>query len=285
MGYEPRPERKPVFLSGLPFSWNGDDGRCVCYRDAERLINADTEAKRSRIFDDLSPVFSDSAADEAMKDVEAARFVLIRALEAKCLIGSNFVCAKSLENLGVSLSDASGAGEGRTGARPKRPAPIDGRAFRASLSFSLDAPAYASYLKAACRSSDHWGFSKKSRRLPLFEFQMGLYPDSDAGMNECLRDLVDGLFSLHLCDVRTVSVDGGREARIADTAISAIWWAALDRLRDGRLGKCKACRRPFIAGRERGSKRAFCSDACRQWASVNRGLRDTDTARFPGVFG
>lgn len=94
---------------------------------------------------------------------------------------------------------------------------------------------------------------------------LGYFERSAEGARKCLSDLVDRLFTLHLADVRTVSLGGGRECRIVATGISSLWWCAIDSLRDGRLGACEVCGKPYVARGERGKPRKYCSDACRQW--------------------
>lgn len=94
---------------------------------------------------------------------------------------------------------------------------------------------------------------------------LGYYERSAEGAAKCLSDLVDRLFTLHMADVRTVSLCGGQECRIIATGISSLWWCAIDSLRDGRLGACEVCGKPYVARGERGKPRKYCSDACRQW--------------------
>ena len=94
---------------------------------------------------------------------------------------------------------------------------------------------------------------------------LGYFERSAEGARKCLSDFVDRLFTLHMADVRTVSLGGGRECRIVATGISSLWWCAIDSLRDGRLGACEVCGKPYVARGERGKPRKYCSDACRQW--------------------
>ncbi len=102
---------------------------------------------------------------------------------------------------------------------------------------------------------------------------LGFYEDNEAGARKCLSTLVDRLFTLHLNDVKTVSFDGGQEARIITTGISALWWCALDSMRDGRLGICEVCGKPYVARGERGKPRKYCSEACRQWNKNHPGQK------------
>lgn len=94
---------------------------------------------------------------------------------------------------------------------------------------------------------------------------LGAFEASTHGAIDCLKSLVDALFSIHLNGMRVICVDGGTEAMKSDCALSSLWWLALDSLREGRVGLCKSCGRPFIAYRERGKKRVYCSDACKGW--------------------
>lgn len=102
---------------------------------------------------------------------------------------------------------------------------------------------------------------------------LGYYEDNEAGARKCLNSLVDRLFTLHLNDVKTVSVDGGQEARIITTGISSLWWCALDSMRGGRLGICEVCGKPYVARGERGKPRKYCSEACRQWNKNHPGQK------------
>lgn len=108
----------------------------------------------------------------------------------------------------------------------------------------------------------------------------GFYPESDKGVKLALQSIADGLFTLHLIDVRTISANGGQEGRSIATGLSSLWWCALDALRVGRLGACAVCGRPFITNNERGKKRKYCSEACRQWNKIHPGeKRRPDTRR------
>lgn len=279
----------------------------ITYEIAEQLINADTERKVSKLFSGVSPLFSnDPVSEETIQDVEAARHVLIEALEARYYIGTKFVSESLLCSLGVSVMNLDGEKskwfhktqkeiasrfDGRdrrlfevfSGDTTKRIMNIAGDAFGASFSLYVESKPYGSYLKQACERVPNWSAFNVEDVL-IVELHMGFYEYSESGFSECLRDLVDGLFSLHLHDLRTVSANGGEEKRVADTALTSIWWATLDKLRDGRLGKCKACGKPFIAKRERGSKRMYCCDACRQRkAPLKSKDQSTETALRTGV--
>ena len=76
--------------------------------------------------------------------------------------------------------------------------------------------------------------------------------------------------TLHMDDMRTIVVDG-QEVRSIATGIGSLWWSALDAMRIGRLGACEVCGKPFITNNERGKKRKYCSEACKQWRKVHPG--------------
>lgn len=99
---------------------------------------------------------------------------------------------------------------------------------------------------------------------------MGYYEDSESGARRALSNLCDLLMTLHLGDVRTIAIDG-QEIRSIATGIGSLWWSALDAMRIGRLGACEVCGKPFIANNERGKKRKYCSEACKQWRKVHPG--------------
>lgn len=81
----------------------------------------------------------------------------------------------------------------------------------------------------------------------------------------------DLLVDLHMGEVRTFSWNGGQEARRAESVISSLWWTLLDSMRDGRLGRCAVCGKPFIATKERGKKRRYCGDACKEYGHKHPG--------------
>ena len=99
---------------------------------------------------------------------------------------------------------------------------------------------------------------------------MGYYEDSDIGVRHALSNLCDFLMTLHMGDMRTIVIDG-QEVRSIATGIGSLWWSALDAMRIGRLGACEVCSKPFITNNERGKKRKYCSEACKQWRKVHPG--------------
>lgn len=110
---------------------------------------------------------------------------------------------------------------------------------------------------------------KKADHLRLL-CAMGYYEDSEWGIRRALSNLCDLLMTLHMGDVRTIAIDG-QEIRSIATGIGSLWWSALDAMRIGRLGACEVCGKPFIANNERGKKRKYCSEACKQWRKVHPG--------------
>lgn len=99
---------------------------------------------------------------------------------------------------------------------------------------------------------------------------LGYYEKNDAGFKTALSNLCDYLITLHMGDMRTVCING-QEVRSIATGIGSLWWSALDGMRIGRLGACEVCGKPFIANNERGKKRKYCSEACKQWRKVHPG--------------
>lgn len=99
---------------------------------------------------------------------------------------------------------------------------------------------------------------------------MGYYESSDSGVRAALSNLCDFLMTLHMGDMRTIVIDG-QEVRSIATGIGSLWWSALDAMRIGRLGACEVCGKPFIANNERGKRRKYCTEACKQWRKVHPG--------------
>lgn len=99
---------------------------------------------------------------------------------------------------------------------------------------------------------------------------LGYYEDSERGIRYALSNLCDHLMTLHMGDMRTISIDG-QEVRSIATGIGSLWWSALDAMRIGRLGACEVCGKPFITNNERGKRRKYCSEACKQWRKVHPG--------------
>lgn len=110
---------------------------------------------------------------------------------------------------------------------------------------------------------------KKATHLRLI-CVLGYYEVSDAGIRRSLLNLCDTLMTLHMGDVRTIVIDG-QEIRSIATGIGSLWWSALDAMRIGRLGVCEVCGKPFIANNERGKRRKYCTEACKQWRKVHPG--------------
>lgn len=170
----------------------------------------------------------------------------------------------------------------------RRAGKTEGQVMGATFDWRIPAGEYADYLAAAIAAEESysellgapcpWGYTwcagngeteaeadyEDAKGLRVL-CVLGYYERSVNGARQCLGDLVDRLFTLHMVDVRTVSLGGGQECRIVATGISSLWWCAIDSLRDGRLGACEVCGKPYVARGERGKPRKYCSDACRQW--------------------
>ena len=168
----------------------------------------------------------------------------------------------------------------------RRAGKTEGQVMGATFDWRIPAGEYADYLVAAIEAEESycellgvpcpWDYTRcpdgdkaEAHRTGTEGLRMlcvlGYYERSASGARQCLADLVDRLFTLHMTDVRTVSLGGGQECRVIATGISSLWWCAIDSLRDGRLGACEVCGKPYVARGERGKPRKYCSDACRQW--------------------
>lgn len=95
----------------------------------------------------------------------------------------------------------------------------------------------------------------------------------DMDLRKVLEYALDGLITPNMRDVCAYTYSGGREGRKAESSIASLWWTLVDTLRDGRLGCCAACGRPFIATNERGKKRRYCGNACKAYAHKYQGKK------------
>lgn len=106
-----------------------------------------------------------------------------------------------------------------------------------------------------------------------------------------VSDVLDSLFSVHLTDVVTQTVNGGEDARVCVSPISSIWMTLVESISLGRSGRCATCGKSFIALNERGSKRRFCSQKCSKKNQrlekfvrlTNDGVPDDEAAKESGV--
>lgn len=250
---------------------------------------ADVEAARSLLV--LALKAKEASAEESPSPETLAEYgVVINAPSEGVL--SLMEAASELEAAAAELADELGPGGAGLligGSSYKRGGKASAPLMGATFSWDVPAGGYADYLFAAilaeggydellgvpCQWDCVWyaeGGDGAEREVDPGEADglqivcaLGYYERHAEGAGKCLSDLVDRLFTLHMTDVRTVSLGGGQECRVIATGISSLWWCAIDSLRDGRLGACEVCGKPYVARGERGKPRKYCSDACRQW--------------------
>lgn len=156
---------------------------------------------------------------------------------------------------------------------------IEGNVIRAGIFWRVDisASSYAGFLENAAHKTPGWNAWRE--RVPRNGREYGcltlslipgaVFPDTAEGRESACKWAFDQIATLHMADIRTVSVNGGKEWRTSDTGLSMAWWLLIDRLRTGRTGVCEECGMPFITNNERGNPRRFCSKRC-QMRSVRR---------------
>lgn len=101
----------------------------------------------------------------------------------------------------------------------------------------------------------------KAMRSGLISFWHGIERPSGA---ISYADIADALCNLHLSDVKTV-VYHGEENRLAASGVAALWWLAVDRMREWRIFQCEACGKVHYEKDRRGRKQIYCCDGCRIW--------------------
>lgn len=157
-----------------------------------------------------------------------------------------------------------------------RMAEIEDGAVLASIRIAIDhlATGYAAFLSNAAAKVPNWAVmltpgAEDQELLTVENMEPAFFPNTKNGHAEAFKWAFDEIATLHMADIRTVSVDGGKEWRTSDTGLSMAWWLLIDRLRTGRTGVCEECGMPFITNNERGNPRRFCSKRC-QMRAVRR---------------
>ncbi|WP_417142323.1 hypothetical protein [Raoultibacter massiliensis] len=97
------------------------------------------------------------------------------------------------------------------------------------------------------------------------------FPQTHEGMRCLVEQALDELITVHLHDVRTASIGGGREYRKCGSLLSSLWYCMMTSFEGGRAGRCEACGKPFVSKGERGKPRKYCSPACSKWAQRHPG--------------
>lgn len=268
------------------------------YSYVEKLLNADTDKKLKSAAAPYFDLFGYEYTIEEMKNLDewlkeptvnnirSLRSVLIWVLEVLNISKKDKVTLSDLNNsniLVVRFEDTSDIeriknkassviSAGSESVEMKYLANLSNDVMTSHALTVISGKQYISFLEhAVLESKIDADFIPFPNDETLLNISLGLFNYSNQGFKDCAKKLVDTLFTIHLTGIKTISVNGGEEARESTCGTAAIWWTVLDELRDGRLGLCEACSRPYIAKRERGTKRRFCSDACRQWAKNHPG--------------
>ncbi|MDR1421825.1 MAG: hypothetical protein LBI64_03050 [Coriobacteriales bacterium] len=107
----------------------------------------------------------------------------------------------------------------------------------------------------------YWG---ERGELISHRFEFGDNPDlSDERVLERIARLfVSSAITAHLRHVRIVSSLEFSEVIACNEFISTLWYSLFDAFRVGRVGRCEQCHKPYIARKERGRKRRWCSPLC-----------------------
>lgn len=139
---------------------------------------------------------------------------------------------------------------------------------------------YAKHLRFGIKCNmdqDFWQVGLKVSKNPddphyIFDLGNDHFSEDAVGYREAVHKALDKLFRINLADVAVVTNAGIVEQKCR-TVYAAFWYELARSLEGGRAMRCEACGKPLIAFGERGSKRKYCSDACRKWAQRNPGKR------------
>lgn len=250
---------EPVFVGDAePAPWNESA--------LDELIAADKPFKIGRFIEDHPKALRKSRQQPEMtaRDIEAARCVLLLAIQLLNLKakGTNEITEFNFGNCARLVIE-----ERKDGGRDKY------------LHLSIPNGLYFEYLKAMMEDAPPYEIATDAvfggTSLYATEYVMNsdrtqaeFYCDLEADEDKYnIEYAIDCLFTLHLSHLMTLTRNGGEEVRHAWDELTMIWWLAMDRLRNGRAGICEECGTPFIAKRERGKLRRFCSKACQKRSS------------------
>lgn len=238
------------------------------------LINATTEKKADtlaqRFAFDFFPQTFFSVQRACATDIIDARATFTLALSLRGLLDNNDCNIKSLESLGFEAQYLNGFEASSKDAANKVQFEIgielQGQAYKGFIGRAIDDATTPISINELAGISDLGGDNPA-----IFYLSSVGAPINEDGQREQVKQMIDELFSLHLFDVRTTSIDGGRELRTCGSVLSSIWLTAMQGFIEGRAGRCVICGKPFISARERGNLRKYCSAACNKWAQRHDG--------------
>lgn len=271
------------------------------------LINATTEKEvetlSRRFAFDFLPSSPSSMLRATAEDVRHARSIFLLALSLRGLLDNNECSIENVEELGFEVEYLNRLFDPEKDIDIQLFAPKQWEHYanecsatketaeqvRFSICFEMQGS--STYLPFLNRAIDYeqWGlkvdpFAGVSSGVPntteCFFLSSPCSPIGTEYQREQVRAMIDKLFTIHLFDVRTVSVDGGLEAQKSHSVLSSIWLSAMQRFTEGRAGRCAVCGKPFITARERGKIRKYCSGTCSKWAQRHPGeTRQTKPTR------
>lgn len=285
-------------------TWGNDEAKDVYTDETLEEFLAIDNVNDALTFSDSHPMLYGARAGRfrCMDSEAVTAYSLVNARESVAL---GVLYARELLEVSRRLYARANSGEGCAGVKafieePESPAPplfefSYGAYEFQTIGVRMEICEYARYLHAIINSRDNahylpgvasfmgWKYDAK----PLLEQGDNLAPDVKEFLNDeakalrhgCITflhpienpggaisyaDIADALCNLHLSDVKTVAYRGG-ENRLAASGIAALWWFALNRMRDWRIFQCEACGKIHYEKDRRGQKQRFCCKECRVW--------------------
>lgn len=217
----------------------------------------------------------------SLNDVRAARRLMRRALSLfEVLQDGRKVGKKDLELLGVSCSPVSGETTKYT-MRLHIPWGNYLEYINESLSFMTTQP----YLYF----NDCFFEEQEDPYIGYLGYTGGanLAIANTAANDACSRRMfliyaLSALLDLHLVHMRPLAVGIGDVRLFSFDRVTALWAQLRESATKGRIGRCRTCGAPFIAGKERGRRRAYCSDSCkRKYLRTIKVLEDIEGGKDP----
>lgn len=238
------------------------------------LINATTEKKAEslaqRFAFDFFPQTFFSVRRTCSEDVLDANATFTLALSLRGLLDNDECGIENIESLGFEaqyLNDfAASEKNGANAVQFEIGIEMKGQAYKGFISRAINDATTPISINELVGVSDIGGDNPS-----VFYLSSVGAPINKEGQRRQVKQMIDELFSLHLFDVRTSSIEGGIELRTCGSVLSSIWLTAMQGFTAGRVGRCVVCGKPFISAGERGNPRKYCSGACSKWAQRNPG--------------
>lgn len=120
------------------------------------------------------------------------------------------------------------------------------------------------YLDTGEESKDAYTGYLSCRHGATLEMTLHEVTDNAQGRRDALTWFLNTLLDLHLVHVRPLAFGIGDCRLLSLDELTALWVRLRESATGGGVGICLTCGTPFIAGKGRRFKRAYCSESCKR---------------------